>query len=282
METMARSVVCRWGGGLVAAVALLAVGGASSAQGSYSVGESESKPASPQAPAPVAPAPAPRLARFDLVSGNVTWRADDGASWSKATKNVGLRQGSQVWVTEGGRAEIRFDDGSMLRLGNGALLTIHTLYSDADGEFTMIKMSYGLVTLRLRKGQSIFEVDTPTISIKANGPARVRIGASDTVEIGVATGHAAIEGKLGKKTLYTGEFVNVRPNDTSYLVQALPPVDSWERWNDERDRILAGGSPHAVYGGPVVVPQSAFWFSLDLPIGGGPRPWGGRRFWHRW
>ena len=28
-----------------------------------------------------------------------------------------LRQGAQIWVSDGGRAEIQFDDGSLLRLG---------------------------------------------------------------------------------------------------------------------------------------------------------------------
>src|SRR5262245_11651384 len=76
-----------------------------------------------------------RLARFSYVSGNVTWRGDEHASWSSANVHLPLRQGAEIWVTDGGRAEIQFDDGSLIRLGNGAVATLQTLYSDSDGEF---------------------------------------------------------------------------------------------------------------------------------------------------
>src|SRR5690348_13272094 len=42
-----------------------------------------------------------RLARFSMVSGNVTWRRDDDAEWSLATMNLPVREGAQIWVTEG-------------------------------------------------------------------------------------------------------------------------------------------------------------------------------------
>ena len=56
-----------------------------------------------------------RLARISYVRGNVTWRSEESSDWSAATRNLPLRQGAQIWVSEGGRAEIQFDDGSLLR-----------------------------------------------------------------------------------------------------------------------------------------------------------------------
>jgi hypothetical protein len=95
-----------------------------------------------------------RLARFSLVSGNVTWRGDDDVTWSEGTVNLPLRQGAQIWVTEGGRAEIQFDDGSLLRLGNDALVTLQTLHSEANGEYTALQLHSGLISLRLRHEDS--------------------------------------------------------------------------------------------------------------------------------
>src|SRR5579871_2701657 len=62
-----------------------------------------------------------RLARFAYVSGNVNWRSADTAQWSGAVANMPLREGAQIWVIDGGRAEVQFDDGSVLRIGNGAI-----------------------------------------------------------------------------------------------------------------------------------------------------------------
>src|SRR5438067_1860575 len=62
-----------------------------------------------------------RMARFNYVDGDVNWRRNSQDEWSSATDNLPLRQGAQVSVSRGSRAEIQFDDGSRLRLGGGAL-----------------------------------------------------------------------------------------------------------------------------------------------------------------
>ncbi|MBV9849955.1 MAG: FecR domain-containing protein [Armatimonadetes bacterium] len=181
-----------------------------------------------------------RLARFSYVRGNVTWRPSDTAAWSPATVNLPLRQGAQVWVANGGRAEVQFDDGSLLRLGNGAVVTLQTLYSDADGEFTELQMSEGLCTLRLRHAQSIFQVDTPLVSVKSVGPSNVRIGVDASVEIAVRGGSAVAEGGQGKQTLRSGDYMELVDASAPYDIGSVPGPDSWDRWNDDRDRLLAG------------------------------------------
>ena len=93
--------------------------------------------------------------------GQFSWRATDGDSWSAAAINLPMREAAQIWVTDGGRAEIQFDDGSYLRLGNGSIAVLKTLYSDQDGEFTEINLTEGLCTLNLRHLGSVYQVDTP-------------------------------------------------------------------------------------------------------------------------
>src|SRR5579871_1954926 len=61
-----------------------------------------------------------RMARFSLVTGSVTWRADSGLDWSPAAINLPIRQGAQVYVPVGARAEVQFDDGSVMHLGGDA------------------------------------------------------------------------------------------------------------------------------------------------------------------
>ena len=179
-----------------------------------------------------------RLARFLSIKGNVTWRADEGLEWSQATINLPLRQGSQIWVTDGGRAELQFDDGSILRLGNGALLTLKTLYSDDEGEFTQITLNEGLVTLRAKHDRSVYRFDTPTVSVTAHGPARLRLGVSEGVEIAVRQGQANIEGAQGKSTLEAGNYLDLPNAAAPYDPRRLPREDSWDRWNDVRDNTI--------------------------------------------
>ena len=91
-----------------------------------------------------------RMVRFSLVQGDVTWRSDPAIAWAKAAINLPVQQGAQVYAPKHARAELTFDDGSVLRLGAGAVATFQALYSDADGEFTEIKVVDGLASLRLR------------------------------------------------------------------------------------------------------------------------------------
>lgn len=180
-----------------------------------------------------------RLARFSYVQGNVTWRTDEDSEWSAATLNLPLRQGAQIWVTGGGRAEIQFDDGSLLRLGNGAVVTLQTLYSDADGEFTELKMTEGLASLRLRHDRGVYQVNTPLASVKAAGPATLRLGVGDGLEVALKSGRATVEGAQGKADLESGDFLDLLNSNSRYTVREIPLPDSWDRWNKDRDDVLA-------------------------------------------
>lgn len=198
-----------------------------------------------QAPDAVPPAGAQentgpvRLARFAYVQGNVTWRTDENTDWSTATLNLPLRQGAQIWVSDGGRAEIQFDDGSLLRLGTGAVVTLQTLYSDSEGEFTELKMTEGLATLHLRHDRGVYQVNTPLGSVKAAGPADLRIGVGNGLEVAVQRGKATLEGSQGKADLQSGDFLDLSNSNSPYTIRDIPRPDSWDRWNQERDDLLA-------------------------------------------
>jgi len=181
-----------------------------------------------------------RLARFSFVSGNVTWRPDDQSEWSKATINLPIRQGAQIWVTEGGHADVQFDDGSELRLGNGALATLKTLYSDKDGEFTQIALNEGLATLHSRHDNAIYQLDTPFASVKTRGATQIRFGVDSGSEITVQHGDATIEGPQGNAELHAGDYLFLADANAPFKIGAAPPRDSWDQWNDDRNRVLEG------------------------------------------
>ena len=179
-----------------------------------------------------------RLARFALVSGNVSWRADASSDWSRATVNLPLRQGAQVWVTDGGRADVQFDDGSELRLGNGALATLKTLYSDKDGEFTQIALNEGLATLRSRHDNAVYQVDTPSASVKSSGSTQIRFGVDSGSEVTVQRGSATIEGPDGRTALHAGDYLYLADSNSPLQVRTAPKSDAWDQWNDDRNRVM--------------------------------------------
>jgi hypothetical protein len=212
-----------------------------------------------------------RLARIEYVSGKVTWRSDDSAKWGRAETNRALDEGAQLSVEHGGRAEVRFDDGTLLRLGSDSDITLQTVYVDDQGEYTRVRMTSGIATLQARTDRSVFEINTPFLSVKTIGPSRVRIGVGEDVEVAVSRGRASLEGDPGKTTLNSGDFVSLRSDDTTYAVRALPAPDSWERWNEDRDHRQAAESYPERRPSPPARSSVDIFFSLGFPIFTGDR-----------
>jgi hypothetical protein len=179
-----------------------------------------------------------RLAHFTYLNGSVTWRPEDSADWSAAVVNLPLRQDAQIAATGGARAEIQFDDGSLLRLGAGAVLTIQALRSDSGGEYTELHVAQGTVSLRLRSDRSVYQIDTPAGAINAAGPANIRVGVDARTRIGVLEGEATVEGAAGKTGMQGGEYLELTASDTVFTMLSLPPVDAWDDFCNGRDRLM--------------------------------------------
>jgi hypothetical protein len=204
----------------------------------FAVGETGADTKQPNVTPDISVAAPVRLARFSYIQGDVTWRESDAVSFTPASNNQPLNQSAQITVGAGGRAEIQFDDGGYLRLGSGANVTLQLLFSDSEGEFTELTLSNGLCSLSLKHDRSVYQVDTPLVSVKADGPARVRVGIRDGVEVALREGAAVVEGAKGKITLKGGDYLDLRDETSPFNLRDLPDLDSWDRWNDERDQML--------------------------------------------
>jgi hypothetical protein len=205
----------------------------------YTIGENSTLPAidglisSPTAEGPV------RLARFSLIKGHITWKSEEDTVWNKAIINLPLRQGTSIRVPKGGRAEIQFDDGSILRLGSNALISLKSLSSDSEGEFTEIRFLRGLAALRTRHERSLYQCDTPLVTVKTTGLSKLRIGVAFGVELGVRAGNIRVAGDNVNAVLREGDYVNLLDSTADLTPYPLPEKDTWELWNDERDAVLA-------------------------------------------
>ncbi|HEV2472558.1 MAG TPA: FecR domain-containing protein, partial [Chthonomonadales bacterium] len=203
---------------------------AAQASSGYQVNESNSGPV--------------RMCRFSDVSGSISWRADSSAPWSEAAVNLPLRQDAEIAASGGGRAEIEFDDGSHLRMARGAVVTLRTMYSDSQGEFTEIAVRSGVIGLGLRQGPSVYQIDTPIVSVDASGPARFRVDCTSGVQVGVSLGRLTVEGNEGKETLSAGQYLSLGGPRAYYHVRSLPPADGFDHWSnvlyDREDRYWNG------------------------------------------
>ncbi len=172
-----------------------------------------------------------RLARFSYVSGNVNWRPDDQAEWSGAVNNLPVRQGAEISVGTGRHAELQFDDGSRLWMANGAVVTLRSLYSDSEGEYTEIVVRGGTVGMAPRSTRSVYQIDTPFVSVDAAGPSRFRVDTNYGVQVRERQGHITIQGSQGKATLSPGDYIDLRSDGARYDVQTAPSPDAFDDWS---------------------------------------------------
>ncbi len=185
-----------------------------------------------------------RLARISYMTGPVTWRPNDSTQWSSASMNLPFRQGAQIWVKNSSRAELQFDDGSTMRLGGGAVAILQTMFSDDQGEFTEIKLNEGLATFHLRIKQSEYQIDTPLSSVKASGPAEIRLGVGASLEVSCTGGTAELSGRQGRTTIHPRERIQVRDQTAPYTLASVPDPDQWDRFNDSRNLVFAHHNQH--------------------------------------
>jgi len=185
---------------------------------------------------------APQAARLSSVEGQVKLAAQGQALTDAAVANAPLFEGTQISTGDDGRAEIQFDDGSVVRLTPNSTLTLTALHAEGNNGGELLLES-GLAYFELQDG-------------KQNGSLRVLFGeavatASGSIvlrvnfdtppgELAVFSGNVHLErGRALTADLQGGESITLNGADPSRysLTENIEP-DSWDVWNADRDQVL--------------------------------------------
>ncbi len=186
--------------------------------------------------------PASRLLRTSLVAGDVTYLRTDLDKWIELGINTPLFDGDKIWTGKESRAEIEFDDGSFLRLGESSILEIVRLGQFGQPRQVELVLSRGLATLGIVEADGFFIVDAPLYSLRVQRAARLRleVDPDDSGRVSVFDGSAEISSQPGQLILAQGESVRFSTQDPDrYYLGLLPARDDWDNWNDARDEYLA-------------------------------------------
>ena len=119
-----------------------------------------------------------RVIRLSFVEGNVTVQRPDVQAWAEAPANTPLQQGSKLSTGENSFAEIQFENGGTIRLGERALIDFTELALDSSGgTINRVRLRQGYGTfhpLSSRLGGSL-QVETPLGMLTAQGGAEFRV-----------------------------------------------------------------------------------------------------------
>ncbi len=126
-----------------------------------------------------------RIVRLSFVEGNVTVQRPDVQAWAEAPVNTPLQEGFKLSTGENSFAEIQFENGGTIRLGQLALLDFTELeLAPNGGKINHVELRQGYATfhpLPSRLGESL-QVGTPYGTLIAQGGTQFRVDLDQGLE----------------------------------------------------------------------------------------------------
>ena len=173
-----------------------------------------------------------QLTRISMIEGNVGYQRVPDEEWAAAGVNMPLEPGDRIYTGRGGRVEIEFEEGSVLRLSENTDIEILTL----DEDFVQIRMLLGIASITAEQGVD-FEIGTPAaaFSTEANGIYRFEVAEDGRSEAIVRKGRLETVNNNFTRVTRNGELVRVYPDATGPEVTAHNRRDAWDEWTDRRD-----------------------------------------------
>jgi hypothetical protein len=183
------------------------------------------------------------VARVSMIQGDVSTQRGDSGDWQGAALNVPLVNGDKVSTGDNSRAEVQLDYANIVRLDSHAEVGVATL----DRKHVQIQVGQGLVNYSVLRGaEADTEIDTPNVAIHPTMPGRyrVQVNSDNETQVIVREGEADITTPQGSKRLQKGQLMTIRGggNDVAYKVTNAPGKDSWDSFNQDRDRIIVSAA----------------------------------------
>jgi hypothetical protein len=182
----------------------------------------------------------PDVARISLIHGEVSMQRGDSGDTSAVTLNTPLVAGDKVFTGSRSRAEVQLDWANMFRLNENARADIATL----ERTRIQVQLAEGLAFFSVLEGsEADVEINTPNVAVipLRDGRYRIEVTPAGETFVTVREGEADISTPEGSTRLKKNQTISVRGADASveFQVARAPSSDDWDKWNNDRDRIIA-------------------------------------------
>ena len=230
------------------------------------------------------------IARMSYLEGRVSFQHAGDIDWNAASVNMALQPADRIYTGEEGRAEIQFDEGSVLRLAEKTDIEILALKED----FIQIRVLAGLATLNVNN-KVHFEINTAAAAFNTTrqGVYRFLVEENGDTDGIVRKGLLDVANNSVSKRLNDGDLIHIAAGDRStFTLSRYLKRDEWDEWNDRRNADMVAYEsrkylPSNVYTGVreldrhgrwiVVNDYGPAWVPLYVDSGWSPY-WNGR--WH--
>ena len=182
--------------------------------------------------------------------------ADGQPSIDQAVANLPLVQGNTVETGQDGRAEIQFEDGSVVRLAPNSRLSLDQLSGAAPGTFTTsldLLAGEGYFELRSDGGDS-FTVDALGLQLTSPGPTSFRVSwLAQPEQVAVSDGYLRVKHSSDYTVqVNANETLSIDDQDvTRYLLSTGTDSDVNDAWNEQRNEYQDDADARASAAQPV-------------------------------
>jgi hypothetical protein len=190
-----------------------------------------------------------RYARLGEFTGTVEVQLRAAASWIAAERNLPLPESAWLRTGAASRAEIEFDEGSVVRAGANSQLEISDAARLSTGQrITLVTVDRGLAYVTgTPEGRDALTLAVPGAQIAFTRGARIRLEVEEQwSQIAVLAGAVRFSSPAAELELHEGQTTRVEPSNPSrffFYREVLP--NELDPWSTGRDQTLGSSTSAA-------------------------------------
>lgn len=190
-----------------------------------------------------------RIVRLSFVEGTVTMYRPDADQWAKAFVNTPIQQGFKIATDTNSFAEVEFENGSTVRLGQSSELDFTDLALSPEGaKINHLSLAQGYATFAVTPERGdVYEILAAGSTYDATSKAMFRIDMDEGgQQMKVFKGDVAVQSPQGTGTVAANHVLEMtQGGGNTFQVKAGVTEDAWDQWVDKRQEAATVASNKA-------------------------------------
>ncbi len=184
-----------------------------------------------------------RIVRLSFVEGTVTMYRPDADQWAKAFVNTPIQQGFKIATDANSYAEVEFENGSTVRLGQSSELDFPGLaLSPEGGKINRLTLAQGYATFAFtpEKGD-VYNVAAAGSNFDASSKSMFRLDLDqESQRLEVFNGAVAVQSPYGNESVARNQVLELAAGGStpSQITNGITE-DAWDRWVEKRQQTTA-------------------------------------------
>jgi hypothetical protein len=182
-----------------------------------------------------------RIVRLSFVEGTVTLLRPGTTEWANAAVNTPIQEGFQLLTDKGSFAEVQFENGSTVRVGELSLLKFDQLgLAESGDSLNKITLDHGYGTVAVIPEKiAAFELRSGDATFNPQGKSEFRVDLDQgQVRVEVFKGSVDVSSPETSTTLAKGEILEITPEGAQPVTLSQNiKRDDWDAWVANRDQL---------------------------------------------